>query len=522
VKKNNQLNGRKFNLGHLLKSVTLVKILTFNNAKTNIFQQKTLIKLLSKAQNTIYGRAHNFENILASDNIVEAFATLPITDYLIMKPYWQQSFKGDADVAWPGVVSYFALSSGTTDSGSKYIPVTLEMLSAIKKAGRRQLIQIAKTDFPKDFLTKDYLFVGGSTDLEYNGNNYSGDLSGITTGNLPIWVQRFSKPEPFIKEQKVWLDKIEMMVENAPNWDIAMIAGVPAWILILFEKIIERYNLASIHDIWPNLTLYAHGGVSFKPYLKSFEKLLGKPIKYFETYLASEGFIAFQIKENSLGMRLVFKNGIYYEFVPFNKQNFSSDGNILPHAKAVGLEMVNEHIDYAILITTCSGAWRYLLGDTIRFTDIDQCEIIITGRTKHFLNFCGEHLCVENMNDAILLLSEQLNINIVEFTVKGIKSLQGFEHHWYIGSDEVANNNDIATLLDGFLCSLNDDYTTERKHALSKIKVTLLPSNIFLAWMEKEEKIGSQYKFPRVLSDEKYQDWLNFTQNKPSSTFTAV
>ncbi len=515
--KSSKLESGKFNIGQLLKAASIVKILTFNNKKAQNFQARTLHKLLLTAMETTFGIEHDFVGILNASDIKEQFKKIPIRDYLGMKPYWQKSYEGEENVAWPGTVSYFALSSGTTDSGSKYIPVTDDMLKAVKKAGRRQLLQIAKTDFPKDYLAKDYLFVGGSTDLEFNGNNFSGDLSGITTGNLPFWIQRFSKPEPFIKEQKIWEDKIELMVQNAPNWDVTMLAGVPAWIQILFEKIIKEYNLNNIHDMWPNLSIYVHGGVSFKPYKKSFEKYLASPLKYFETYLASEGFIAFQTKESSEGMRLIFKNGIYYEFVPFCEQNFDANGDIKPNATTVDLGEVELDKDYAIVISTCSGAWRYLLGDTIKFTDIEQCEIEITGRTKHFLSLCGEHLSVDNMNDAVSLLSDELGVDINEFTVKGVKEELGFEHHWYLSCDSNIAQTNLDKKLDAYLCKLNDDYKVERQHALKNIKVTVLPKSVFIDWMEMRGKVGSQNKFPRVLNDKMYENWLSFINKSKTS-----
>jgi len=503
----------RYNLGHLLRQLPIVKVLPFNKKKAAIYQYKTLFKLLTEAKDTVYGREHNFDAILASQDIVASFSKLPIRDYLGMKPYWQRAFEGEKDVAWPEGVSYFALSSGTTDNASKYIPVTQQMLKSIKRAGTRQLMQVARTDFPKDYLTKDYLFVGGSTDLEFNGNNYSGDLSGITTSNLPIWMQRFSKPEPYIKSQKIWADKIDMMVKNAPDWDIAMIAGVPAWIQILFERIIHEYKLNTIHDIWPHLSVYVHGGVSFRPYKKSFDKYLSKPLKYFETYLASEGFVAFQMKENSKGMRLVFKNGVYYEFIPFNSKNFDFNGELLPTAKCIDFSAVQENTDYAIIISTCSGAWRYLIGDTVRFTDINLCEIEITGRTKHFLSLCGEHLSVDNMNEAVSKAADDLGIEINEYTVKGVRAGNGFVHKWYLALDE--NTVDVTLLkqkLDFYLKASNDDYRVERQHALKDIEINILPKDVFLSWMDSRGKSGAQNKFPRVMNDILYQQWLQFIE----------
>lgn len=473
-------------------------------------QVKTLRILLGSAENTAFGKEHNFQEILSSANMVEAYQKVPLSSYLEMKPYWQLAFNGEPNVCWKGDINYFALSSGTTDATSKYIPVTNKMLKNIKRASLRQLWQIAKSDLPKEHLAKNYLFVGGSTNLEFNGNNFSGDLSGITTSNIPVWMKRFSKPEPHIRNEKEWHHKINLMVEQAPNWDIAMIAGVPAWIQLLFQKIIETYQLKTIHDIWPNLSVYVHGGVSFKPYKNSFGKFFEKPIKYFETYLASEGFIAFQDKEDSKGMRLVFRNGIFYEFVPFDDNNFNEEGNLNPNARAVTLSKVEKDVDYAIVISTCSGAWRYILGDTIRFVDLNRFEIIITGRTKHFLSLCGEHLSVGNMNDALQAVSQELKLDITEFTVKGISDNGKFGHHWYLGVSENIKVQTVQALLDSKLKELNDDYRVERMFALKNMKVTLLKPEVFNSWMESRGKLGSQNKFPRVMNDELFVDWELF------------
>jgi hypothetical protein len=301
------------------------------------------------------------------------------------------------------------------------------------------------------------------------------------------------------------------MVEEAPNWDVVAIAGVPAWIQILFENIIRKYRLKTIHDLWPNFSVYIWGGVSMDPYKKSLDSLLGRPIMYFETYLASEGFIAYQTKRDSEGMRLNFKNGLFFEFVPFNEDNFDSNNQLKPDAKTLSIRQVNMEEDYAILLSTCSGAWRYLIGDTIRFTDLENCEIRITGRTKHFLSICGEHLSVDNMNKAVSKLSDELGEPINEFTVKGVSKNGVHSHVWHLACDKKGlSEKTVAQKLDAFLCELNDDYLTERKHALKEIKVHIHDHDTFIGWMQEQGKFGSQNKFPRVLTDQKYSEWLEY------------
>ena len=483
-------------------------------------QTNALRKLIEKAKDTEFGKAHGFEELYFSTNIAEEFAKqVPIGDYSSMLPWWERSRNGEKDVSWPGKVNYFALSSGTSEGGSKYIPVTNDMLKAIKRTSARQLLSIARTDdLPKDAMTKDSLMVSGSTDLDFNGINYSGDLSGITTGKLPLWFQPFSKPVKETRKKKDWQEKIDEMVRDAKKWDVGMIAGVPAWIQILFEKIIDYYKIENIHDIWPNFQVYIHGGHAFEPYRKAFEKLLGRPIHYFETYLASEGFLAFQASTEALGMKLQIKNGIYFEFIPFDNDNFTDEGTIKPNAKTLTLMDVEMGKEYAPLISTCSGAWRYLIGDTIKFVDFKNLEVVITGRTKHFLSLVGEHLSVDNMTKAVSLLSDEMNIEMREFTVCGERYDNLFAHHWYIACDDVLDKTNIKERLDALLCQLNDDYAVERKHALKDVIVDIVPTRFFIQWLEMRGKLGSQNKFPRVLKGELLESWKNFVSEQQSAT----
>jgi hypothetical protein len=357
--------------------------------------------------------------------------------------------------------------------------------------------------------------IGGSTDLNFDGKVYSGDLSGITTQNLPYWFEKFSRPSLEIRSTRNWNEKIDKITQEAKNWDVVMIAGVPAWIQILFEKIIAKYNLKNIHDIWPNFSFYIWGGVAIDPYKKSLNVLLDRPIMFFETYLASEGFVAFQARKEAEGMRLNFRNGMFFEFVPFNEQNFDENGNIKSNAVALNIGQVELNKNYAILLTTCSGAWRYLIGDTIKFVNLDLCEIKITGRTKHFLSLCGEHLSVENMNQAIAELSDYLSTPMNEYTVKGFTDNNIHGHRWFIACDKTdVSIETIEAKLDEFLINSNDDYATERKHALKHLKINLLPSEEFINWMQEQGKFGSQNKFPRVLSEEKYEEWVSFLKKK--------
>ncbi len=480
-------------------------------------QQAVLKKLLRKAQFTHFGEAYGFSDILRSKNMVQEFQkTVPAHDYnSIFKRWWYRTLNGEPYVTWPGRIKYFALSSGTSEASSKYIPVTADMLKSIKKTSVRQLLSLAQYNFPPEFFEKGkgILMLGGSTHLQYNGTYYEGDLSGITTGNIPFWFQFFYKPGKRISKERDWTTKLDEIVKNAKNWDIGVIVGVPAWLQILLGKIIKEYNLKTIHDIWPNLSIYVHGGVSFVPYIKGFEKLLARPLTYMETYLASEGFIAYQKRPGVDSMQLSLDTGLFFEFVPFNDSNFDSDGNIVSNPVALTLNEVEEEKEYALLISSNAGAWRYLIGDTIKFTSKKLNEIHITGRTKHYLSLCGEHLSQENMNRAIEMTSNELNVDIREFTVAGIKYENMFAHKWFIGTDDPLDAGVVRDMIDKNLKILNDDYRVERIAAIKDVIVEVLPLKVFYRWMHDHGKEGAQSKFPRVIKSRQLEEWEAYIEH---------
>jgi hypothetical protein len=509
-------------LGSIIKSaielqgkIPLEKI---RKAKPVKQQAATLKKLLRSAQYTSFGESYNFGSILKNKNVVDAFRKqVPIHDYnSIHQEWWYRTLNGEAFVSWPGKIKYFALSSGTSEASSKYIPVTAEMLSAIKKTSIKQIFTLAKYDLPREFYERGILMLGGSTHLQYNGTYYEGDLSGITAGNIPFWFQHFYKPGKRISKERDWTTKLDEIVKNARSWDIAVVSGVPAWIQIMMERVIKHYNVKTIHDIWPNLSIYVHGGVSFAPYAKTFDKLLGKPLIYIETYLASEGFIAYQSRPDTNAMQLVLDNGLFFEFVPFNESNFDSDGQIMQNATSYTIDNIEEGKEYALLLSSCAGAWRYLIGDTIKFTSKALSEIVITGRTRHFLNLCGEHLSQENMNRAIQLLEEQLGIPVPEFTVAGIRHDSMFAHKWYLGTTSDLAAIDVQAIrerIDQNLKDLNDDYRVERIAAIREVIVEVLPLRLFYDYMKLLGKEGGQNKFPRVIKNEKLSHWEAYLNN---------
>ena len=509
-------------LGTLLqKGIKLREMMEQEYSSPHELQKKELKELLIAASQTEFGRRYNFGEVLGhfrkghSDFFTAYKQNVPIHTYnKIYNDWWKLALKGVRDICWPGRVKYFALSSGTSESSSKHIPVTKEMTKAIQRTSIRQILTLSKYELSPDFFTAGILMLGGSTHLNKRGNFFEGDLSGIQAAKLPFWFQHFYKPGKRIAKTRDWNSKLDEITAKAPQWNIGIIVGVPAWIQILMEKIIEYHQVKHIHEIWPNLSVYVHGGVSFDPYRKGFEKLLGKPIHYIETYLASEGFVAFQAYPNRKSMRLVLNNGIFYEFIPFEDRNFEANGEVRPDAESLLIDEVEEGKEYAILLSSCAGAYRYLIGDVIKFVSLEESEIVITGRTKHFLSLCGEHLSVDNMNKAIELVSEDLNLNIKEFTVAGVPHGSLFAHHWYVGTDDDVDPAVLREKIDEHLKILNDDYAVERSAALKDIMVEVLPVKAFYDWMQSKGKVGGQNKFPRVIKSAQLDDWRAFLQTQ--------
>lgn len=479
-------------------------------------QIRVLKKLLRKARFTEFGQRYRFDDILLSRHPGKSFQELvPVHDYnKIYDEWWKKTLEGVPDVAWPGKIKYYALSSGTSEAASKYIPVTKEMLRSNTVNYIKQLISLfSYSQLPYNAITKGFLMIGGATDLQKGKAGwYAGDLSGILAKKRPFWFQTFYKPGGRIAAMKDWKEKLHEIVEHAREWDIGYIVGVPAWCQMCMEMVIEHYNVKNIHEIWPNLGFFVHGGVAFEPYKKGFEKLLGKPIVYIENYLSSEGFIGYKTREHAKGMKLVLDNNIFFEFVPFDDKNFDHDGNLIANPDAKMIHEVEEGKEYALLMSTNAGAWRYLIGDTIKFSDLEHNEVVITGRTKHFLSLTGEHLSVENMNKAIQLVSEELNISIPEYTVMGFPHENFFAHRWYIATNDTCDTELVRTKIDQHLRQLNDDYATERDSALKDVFLEKLPEEKFMKFMELKGKLGSQHKFPRVMKGKTLEEWKRFLE----------
>lgn len=516
-------------IGSILKrGLKLRKKATFKRGTPQSQQVAVLKKLLTQAEHTAFGQNYRFGQLLAGSSDANAFFELykksvPVFDYnKIHNAWWHRTLEGEADVCWPGTIKYFALSSGTSEASTKRIPVSKQMLKSMQRAGTRQLLALPEDQLPDNLFNTGVLMLGGSTDLNKRGHYYEGDMSGIQTAQLPSWFQRFYKPGKKIAYITEWEQKLDEITRKAKDWNIGFVTGVPAWVQILFERIIAHYQVKTIHDIWPNLTVYVHGGINFEPYRKRFEALLGKPIIYLETYIASEGFIAYQYQPKH-NMQLVLNNGIFMEFVPFDDKNFNADGEIVENPESLMIHQVEEGKDYALLLSTNAGAWRYLIGDVVRITNKETSEVIITGRTKHYISLCGEHLSVDNMNHAVMQASTKLGVSLPEFTVAGGTAGNLYAHHWYFGADAEVDAQVLIDEVDAALKVLNDDYAVERKGPLAEVRCTVLPESTFYEFMKSIGKAGGQNKFPRVVKGKQLELWQNYlnTHNLADNTVLA-
>jgi hypothetical protein len=515
-------------LGNIItRSYELQKKFKLPVASPISYQRHTLRQLLERGQYTSFGKHYGFDKILGQEvDFMKAFRErVPVHTYNEMyQQWWHRCQQGEENVAWPGKVKYFALSSGTSESASKHIPVTQDMIKSIKKVGFKQLYSMIDLKVPSAAFTKGVLMLGGTTSLFEKRGYYEGDMSGISAKNMPKWIFNFFyKPGAAIAKRPKWEDRIKLIVRKARQWDVGTVAGVPAWVQIVLEEVIRYHKVDNIHEIWPNLSVYIHGGVSFEPYKESFKKLLGRDITYIETYMASEGSFGFKARPGNAGIKLVLNAGIFFEFVPFTPDNFDEDGNPYQKVSSLLINEVKENTDYAVMLSTCSGAWRYIIGDVVRFTNAKEHEIAIVGRTKQFLSLCGEHMSIDNMNKAIETVSKQLNLTIREFTVAGFNYDNLFAHRWYIGCDDrCADAKQIKELLDQTLCELNDDYAVERTSALKEVFVEVLPNQVFYEYMRSMGKEGSMNKFPRVMKGLALKNWETYLEKNKVQSLSSI
>lgn len=504
-------------LGNIIKSFIDIKDSLSSERSPVKDQQEVFEKLLSKAKDTAFGKYFDFEQILKSENPAQQFAqTVPYFDYNKMQAeWWYKIHEGENDVTWPGHPTYFALSSGTTGKSSKKIPVSDDMIDAIKNAGIQQVFTLSSFDFPSDFFEKEIMMLGSSTELKENNNHLEGEISGISASNIPFWFRSYYKPGEEIAKIDDWDDRVQRIAENAKTWDIGAISGIPSWIELMLQKVISHHKVKNIHEVWPNLQVYTSGGVAFGPYEKSFNALLGHPITVIDTYLASEGFIAFQARPGTEAMQLVTNEGIYFEFVPFKPEYIKEDGSLVAAAPSINLKDIKLDQEYVLVISTVSGAWRYEIGDTIIFTDIDHAEIKITGRTKFFLNTVGSQLSVNKMDDAMKHLEERYNSKIPEYTICAKRCEDGeFYHCWYLGTEDKLNDKEVASTLDNFLKEANKNYGVARSKSLKGVRVSLVPLEMFYEWSGAQKKKGGQVKMERVMNEEKFQTWEDFVSSQ--------
>ncbi|GAB3905647.1 GH3 auxin-responsive promoter family protein [Larkinella knui] len=473
-------------------------------------QLTVLQNLLDKAKLTAFGKKYRFSEILNSADCIDAFQqAVPVHDYDKMyDDWWHYLLEGHQNVTWPGGQQYFALSSGTT-SNSKSIPVTDDMLDTIRKSGMQQVMSLKNFDLPADFFEKQIMMLGSSVSLIEKDDHQEGEISGISAANIPAWFRAFYKPGVEIASITNWDEKVRKIAQEAPGWDIGSLSGIPSWVEMMLKEVISYNRLNTIHDIWPNLQVYTTGGVAFEPYRKSFEKLLARPLTYIDTYLTSEGYLATQKRPDTSSLALILDNGIFFEFVPFSDANLDEDGRVKPDAEVLTLEKAEENTEYVLLISTVSGAWRYMIGDTVMLTDKPRSEIKITGRTKHFLNVVGEQLSVFQMNQAMQKMQNRFDIEIKEFVVAAIRKNGEYINKWFIGSNRTIDDQAFAALLDSELCDANKNYKVARSKSLKGVEAEVIPVEKFYRWSEEYKKLGGQTKIPRVMKED---DFLEFEQ----------
>ncbi|MCW3113222.1 MAG: auxin-responsive promoter [Segetibacter sp.] len=498
-------------LGGVIKKAIGLNGLISSEPDPHKAQKKVLLQLLKKARLTAFGLKYKFSEILNSDDPISTFQErVPAHDYdAINDEWWHYLLKGHQNVTWPGGQKYFALSSGTT-SNKKYIPVTGDMINAIKKSGMQQVLSLKNFDLPNDFFEKQILMLGSSTSLIEAEDHFEGEISGISAANIPGWFSKFYKPGAEIASIENWDEKVKRIAEEAPGWDIGSISGIPSWVELMLKEIISHNNLNTIHDIWPNLHVYTSGGVAFEPYRNSMEKLLARPLVYIDTYLASEGYLATQKRPDTNSMALIVNNGIFFEFVPFVPENIDNEGRVKPGVKALTLEQAQENTEYVLLISTVSGAWRYMIGDTVVITDKKRSEIQISGRTKHYLNVVGEQLSVQKMNMAIEKLEHSFDIEITEFIASTVFENDQFKMKFIIGTDKEIDTTKASELIDAELCENNKNYKVARTKALKGVEVEAIPVERIYSWSEEFKKLGGQAKIPRVMKEKDFNEFREY------------
>jgi hypothetical protein len=475
----------------------------------NEVQEELLHNLLLAAENTIVGKQYDF----ASINSYKTFSErLPIATYEELQPLIERTRQGEQNVFWETPIKWFAKSSGTTNAKSKFIPVSNEALEDCHYKGSKDLLclYLNNNEDSELFLGKS-LRLGGSSQIYENNNTFFGDLSAILIENMPIWAEFSSTPSNKTSLMSEWETKIAAIINETKNENVTSFAGVPSWMLVLMNRVLEDSGKGNLFEIWPNLEVYFHGGVSFSPYREQYKNILPKKdFKYYEIYNASEGFFAIQDLNNSSDLLLMLDYGIFYEFIPM--ETFGK-----PEQKVIRLADVELDKNYAIVITTNSGLWRYLIGDTVRFTSLNPYRIRVTGRTKHHINVFGEELMVENTDQAIAKACQLTNTEVIDYTVAPIfmQDKEKGAHEWMIEfKKKPADVGLFQKALDETLQSLNSDYEAKRYNnmTLNPLVINVARENLFYDWLKEKDKLGGQHKIPRLSNQRDYLEQLKGMQ----------
>ena len=469
-------------------------------------QERVLAGLVKKAAHTKWGKKHGYSKISNHDDFVKA---VPLQDYPSFKPYIDKVRKGQQNLIWPTEIKWFAKSSGTTTGKSKFLPVSHEAIDDCHFRGGKDLLAFYTRINPDTKLFSGYsLRLGGSTTFNSrNHETYYGDLSAVLIENFPFWVEIRSTPNQTVALMEEWESKIELIAKQAIKQNVTSLWGVNSWFLVLMHKVLEMTGKRNILEVWPNLELFAHGGVAFEPYEKQFRKLMpGNQVTFIENYNASEGFFAVQDTVPGEGMLLLLDHGIYYEFIPLDEFNGT-------HSRTIPLAEVKPGVNYAMVISSNAGLWRYVLGDTVKFTSTSPYRIIISGRTKNFINAFGEELIIDNAEKAIKEASEATAAEVAEYMAAPVYMNDGNSgaHEWVIEfNKEPTDLTEFARVLDEALKQINSDYEAKRHKnmALRTPIVHVARSGLFHDWLKSKGKLGGQHKIPRLMNDRSEIDKL--------------
>jgi hypothetical protein len=462
-------------------------------------QQQVFNNLIGSAQFTEYGKKYNFEHI---NSIVDYQKNTPINDYETLKPYIQRILEGNQNILWPSPITWFAKSSGTTSDKSKFIPVSKESLDETHFRGGKDVLALYLKDNPQtDVTSGKCVLLGGSHQVnQLNADSFFGDISAVMLQNMPFAGKSFRLPELSIALMNEWEEKIERMAHSTIQENVTFLAGVPTWTIVLIKRIFEITGTNNLLDIWPNLELYIHGGVNFTPYRRQFEQYIPSTnMHYRETYNASEGFFAAQDKEDEEGMLLFLNHGIFFEFMPVSEY-----GKEKP--ETLTLKEVERYKNYALVISTNGGLWRYLVGDTVQFTSLAPFRIKVTGRLKHFINAFGEEVIVDNSDNAIAIACAETGAVVADYSAAPsyMTGESNGAHEWIIEFEHLPVSLELFTsLLDKSLQAINSDYEAKRHRdiALRMPIVHQMPVGGFKLWLKDKGKLGGQHKVPRLSND---------------------